>query len=137
MTLKDKFLNAKTLHASLTIALEDLKLAKKNPKVEIDMGYWYIKNLSGCTVCLAGAVIMRRLKPEETICRPEELGLGQGVTERLRAINMLRTGDIKEAVGHFYNRPAYHKKIKVKPYGERGFWSSMNMVLKFLKENNL
>ena len=79
----------------IEIALNDLEAMEKTPGVQIDMRSWHDADAGGCSVCMAGAVMAKRLGAERDITYyPRDF---PGDTRQLNAINLLRVGDVENA----------------------------------------
>ena len=78
----------------ITIALEDLAKVEKIKGYKVYMRDWHEPDGKVCSVCAAGAVMAMRLgvKPQED--RAPSNFDGDGLGDKLRAINNLRTGGV-------------------------------------------
>lgn len=96
----------------------DLEWCLKNPRIRFDMGFWLKAERNGqatCTVCAAGAMLLRRLlrptaahSPYRDACDAREL-LGDEEDIIMSAINILRAGEVvdylnKLATGSYLSR---------------------------------
>jgi hypothetical protein len=92
---KERLLPEK-LSDCLEVALTDLEKCEKDKRYRINMGDWHKPN-GKCAVCLAGSAMACTLKvPIRTHLEPWQMDRHN--SRRLRAINHLREGDIRQAV---------------------------------------
>ena len=76
----------------------DLRAIEKCPDYRVDMHRWHDPDSDGvCSVCAAGASMARRFGVlPDCFSTPSSLeSLGDGVSGKLRAIEELRTGDVR------------------------------------------
>jgi hypothetical protein len=92
--------DATTLHELLALALDDFEHMLGDPRYKIDFGFWHEPDEDGgdCSICMAGAVIARRLCLDPTQEKEPDF-FGIPVARRLHAIDQLRLGNIKAALG--------------------------------------
>ena len=94
-----------TLSGLLRVAVKDCRKAAKTKNVKFDMGRWFDSEGAGCYVCMAGAVMrgslgvktasVRAYNKKGHLLTPGSFRLPIG--NKLRAINALRTGDVRQA----------------------------------------
>lgn len=78
----------------LTLAIEDMKIIKSNPRYNFNVSYWHRPPMSDndrCTVCVAGSIMANTLKaPIEECFSP--LIFDRKTELKLSMINLIRTG---------------------------------------------
>lgn len=98
-----------TLSGLLRLAVEDSKLSEQQGH-ELDMGTWCYKPEGGekCIVCMAGAVMLQRLKPEYEV--PGEghapAMYSKDTRPKLHAINDMREGQFLSAYRQIHSKSA-------------------------------
>ena len=165
MTGTSTKINTDKLHLALEQALNDLAKVEADPRYQIDMGNWHapkhLKEGIVCAVCLGGAVIACELPipPEHSTTPLSLLGdeqISNSEFSTLRALDLLRTGDVAEGVARFYmNRMSTREidgllfKIKLMDdyeydtscigisYGQRNWWENMWAIQRYLKIFNV
>lgn len=128
------------LSDTLKLALKELKACEKDPKVRIDMSYWYGSRSSGCSVCLAGAVMRNRL--DFPVDSNPDLGPSTYNARRLYALDRLRRGGLHWALGLVGRDlpPTLPAGIEVAGYAARkgpqrtAFYRSMNALVRLLRK---
>jgi len=80
-------------------AIQDLELQEKQAGVRIDMGIWHDLGGGVCYQCLAGSVMSRRLGADTDDHASPDNFPGD-VRARLRALNLLRAGEVNAAYNH-------------------------------------
>lgn len=80
----------------IMLALKDLMAVEKLKSYKINMGKWHEPN-GKCSVCLAGAVMVKELKiPKyKSVTGPGGLGLSDREANCLSALDRFRRGDIE------------------------------------------
>ena len=93
------------LPTAIRQSIEDLRACRKDDRYELNMIRWHIPNGNGkCVVCLAGAVMAKRLgslpdhetHPVDFIFTGEKAN--RTVNDMLFALNGIREGSVKEAI---------------------------------------
>lgn len=138
------------LWAWLEAGLEDLTVLRERPDCSVDMSYWMrVFPDATCSVCLAGAVMLRRaVLPEQEPCStgvievtPSSVRLPLYAATRLSELNMLRCGHWPCA----YQAPskamrqALHAVLD-SPYDTVPWdeWlTNMRQILKLLKDDDI
>lgn len=93
-----------TMHELVSIALSDIRSCIIDDNIHINMDHWVRRQSpSVCTVCLAGAVMLKTLHQEEFSL------LSRFDRAKMDALDAIRKGDIVRATRIFY----YDKDIKV------------------------
>ena len=136
MTLPD------TLHGLLELALRDFDSVAQDPAYKVNMRAWLRKAGGVCHVCLAGAVMAKTLKiaPSED---DHFLGLGYfdcplGVASKLRALDYLRDGMLREASEQLLVRTDFPDYLVTLYDTDATQWrEDMDALLAYLKEKNL
>jgi hypothetical protein len=113
-TLPDK------LSELLRLAVHDCIRAEAQGQ-QLDMRSWYQRGDSGCTVCMAGAVLLYEVKLDPGEELPSNLrgisalraGVAPSVVGKMLAINDLRVGDIFEALANLDDAPVTAEQIRV------------------------
>jgi hypothetical protein len=85
----------------LTVALVDLAAAEQNPRYRINMGTWHVPEEDGrCMICLAGATMAGTLgmNPSKELDPSDAEVLEEGLGDKLKALDSLRTGELEEAM---------------------------------------
>jgi len=160
---KNRFMRAKTLHELLYVAIEDFQKSLKNPRFKVDMGDWLTKpSLDSsedgriCYGCLAGACLVAEDFDINTFFHEDifddrtlriELNLLErcypGITDRMYAIDCLRTGRVGAAYCYFYNaEDSSYGNRTVSRYGEGGenkakFLHDLIQLHKFLEKEGI
>lgn len=93
----------------IRLALKDLKKVEKDEKYEIDMNYYYEFNNEKCSVCLAGAVMVKNLGASELKGSISTYDFGLINHKCLYALNEFRRGNFKEAFGYLNLLDEYEK----------------------------
>ena len=86
------------LHELLSLAIKDMEILSKNPKVKFNMGNWVKVDDKYCEVCLAGSVMFNTLKIRKT---NSPSSLGRDMAYKMCAIDEMRGGwfiDAKKAL---------------------------------------
>lgn len=87
-----------TLSGLLRVALDDLEKVEQMPDYTINMSVWHRPYNTlrgrGCSVCLAGSMLVTRGASKEDNITPHSLGLSRVDTEKLFGVNRLRMGDV-------------------------------------------
>lgn len=101
MNKKPEILTRK-LSALIRVAIADAQAAKKTPGVTFEMSDWLVNNPAkrSCSVCLAGAVMLRRGLVTAAVPTYQQEFFPEhcdGNNDQLYAINRVRTGHILEA----------------------------------------
>ena len=94
MTKKVKVTLSRVPSVAITEALADLVKCERSPKYNVDMGHWYAPNahIGGvCEVCLAGAVMAKRLGNGPY---PRSPGDYRGNIGVLNSLDFFRTGEV-------------------------------------------
>lgn len=94
-----------TLHELLSAALDDLAAVADTPGYAVDMANWhaYYPVDEICVVCLAGAVMVRRLDADrQTDLAPCDFSAQD--RPKLMALDQARSGDWDDALTTFYDR---------------------------------
>lgn len=118
-----------TLWELLEIALEDLKHVEMDPRYTIEMGEWYNQVSGTCQVCLAEAVIARRLPLKEGPAYQTFK-----ICERLLALDCLRKGWIKHACSRLRIEPIMMDRVIPKYSADRYEWhEAMKQMLADMK----
>ncbi len=95
-TLPDK------LSALVRVAVADMVRVRRRKGYKIDLDVWHDSGEGVCTVCMAGGVIAGTLKA------PKDKDLSafdfqDSVENKLRALNLFRSGDIDSAIAYAHN----------------------------------
>lgn len=86
----------------LRVALVDAKSAERSKRYELNMSTWHTPTKPDdavpeqCTVCLAGAVIRRHLRPTDVV-GPFDYRFPTDLWWRMQALDHLRNGQVMEA----------------------------------------
>jgi hypothetical protein len=88
----------------IRVALADLEKVERDERFSIDMDETYhghVYGVSGCVVCLAGAVIAQQLAPghEDCYIQPSDFESGS-LRRKLRALNSFRCGNVAAGLSH-------------------------------------
>ncbi len=111
----------KKLSALLRLAVADAQAVEKLDGYTLDMGSWHMPaghesnpTPSKCSVCMAGAVMVRTLKaPRSRLVYPDKF---RGVAaDRLGAINDMRIGDMSLAHAKVSGEYLHHDDPKFAP----------------------
>lgn len=124
------------LHELWEIALEDLKICEADPFYDINMNVWHRINGNQCQICVAGAVIAKRLGTlySETCLVDFDLD----TQRKLNAIDALRRGEVREAYFSLNIDDFEGVDIFEMPkYGQPNWWEKANLLLVYLKEENI
>ena len=82
----------------IRVSLEDLEAVEEDPDYLVEMGVWHSPmSRFKCQVCLAGAVMSKRLgiKPMQYIPSPQKRGgFSRKEVAQLTALEFFRTGDV-------------------------------------------
>jgi len=81
----------------LSTALRDLELCEKDAKYEIEMWYYYHPNNGTCSICMAGAVMVKSLG-QPRLQRSLAPYNFPGNETQLEAIDELRVGNVPGAL---------------------------------------
>lgn len=114
------------LSAVIRVALDDLARVEADPRYKVDMQWWHTPrgNRGICHVCLAGAVMAGTLgiPSDQDVATLSEVMSGDVasfVRERLMALNMVRRGDIGDALILIGTTPPKGSKwLTVTPYDD-------------------
>jgi len=125
----------------LTQALEDLKLCEQNPKVKINMRYWFKRKDNICNVCLAGAVMYNNIDLNRLYLYlwPDDFGKSKN---KLRSLYWFGVGYIGKGLEILNKYPKYDKisdLVEIKSYHEdkEQFYKDMYRLVNDLKEIGL
>lgn len=110
-TLPDK------LSDLLLVSLADIEKVENSKKFKFDMNSWVDGFENSCYVCHAGAVMVGTLAEQpymKKILKKDYYDLGpdrfkKTIRNKLYAINLVRVGNIKEALKRVYGRSVVHK----------------------------
>lgn len=98
------------LSAVIRAALDDLAKVEADPRYVVDMNTWHGPGMGGCHVCLAGAVmagsmgvpIKQHISAPIVAVAVSPKGMqgdvADGALSRLMALDMVRSGDISDAL---------------------------------------
>lgn len=87
----------KTLYKLLALAIDDIKRCIADENVSIDMDDWLFRYDKECTVCLAGAVMLKSLDGKNYF------KLTDSEDRKMDALDSIRQGDIESAVRSLYS----------------------------------
>jgi len=116
----------------LALALRDIEWVEKNPKYDIDMTIWF----SRCSVCFAGAVMVRRFKIPDDRCCPSNFT--HNWNRAFWSLNAFRNGDITDALSNLGIERELGC-IKISPYcqGPSAFKRDILRLIKLLRKEKL
>ena len=81
------------------VGLQDLLVMKNHSKYQINMYQWHTPAGGTCSICMAGAVMVQRLKAQpQTFYKPADFSLLENGA--LRALDALRIGHVDLAFYH-------------------------------------
>ena len=93
--------------ALLRVALRDLRHVERDPRYEVQMGFWHTGTAQWgagddpCAVCLAGAVMARTLGADPGVLR-RPWDYSEEVGRKLIALDALRCGSVAAGLAAFY-----------------------------------
>lgn len=128
----------------LACALGDLIRVERSRDYRINMGTWYSGGPGACEVCMAGSVIVgtlgMRAEAGGRAQHPSSL-LDRALARKLRAINLLRIGDIGGACGELgVTKPARcpsHWLIHDYTFNPPAFKRDMRVLIKLLRTHGI
>ena len=140
---------SKKLSEATRQSLDDLKACEDDPRYRIFMGSWHSPEPNGfkkkddavCEVCLAGAVMAKRLgfEPDEHV-EPDYNQVGEAAS-MLRALDMIRLGEIPCALARIGIGPIRRLStpVSVSNYDNdrEGFFADMESIATLLEDNGL
>jgi len=137
-------------------ALQALSYCEKSRKYRIDMNVWYEPDFvgAGCSVCLAGSVMAKRLKspsrtPSEQLVFSDESHLPRSPwfypekeRKMLMALNSLRMGYIGEALRTLGVKRTHYQVPRIQPVVEydespTAWRADMETLVEILEEAGL
>ncbi len=134
-------LNTEKLHVALKQAFDDLKWCENQPeKFSVNMSRWVgPRDGGGCEVCLAGAVMARRLNATKFNKRALS-GKHVPTQQMLFALDALRRGKVTAAcywISNGSDGNALNRYVTDYHEDKSKWWSEMRKLLTDLKEADL